>query len=83
MGQGADVEVSFSFTVSSADLLYLTSPDKVELIQIGKDGESTFEVINQQFTAPKEKGVYYYSAILTWDGDLKGKAIYAFSLSVR
>jgi len=53
------------------------------LIQIGKDSESTFEVINKQFTAPNEKGIYYYSAILTFDGDLKGEAIYAFSLSVR
>ena len=76
-------KVSFSFTVSGADRLYLTNPEKIELIQIGKDEESTFEVTNKQFTAPKEKGVYYYSAILTWDGDLKGEAIYAFSLSVR
>ena len=76
-------KVSFSFPASDSDRIYLTNPEKIELIQIGKDGESTFEVIDKQFTAPKEKGVYYYSAILTWDGDLKGEAIYAFSLSVR
>ena len=63
-------KVTFSFAASDADSLYLTNPEKIELIQIGKDGESTFEVIDKQFTAPKEKGVYYYSAILTWDGDV-------------
>ena len=33
-----EAEVSFSFTVSDAEPLYLTNPEKVELIQIGKDG---------------------------------------------
>ncbi len=83
MSVAQEAEVSFSFIASDKDRLYLTSPEEFVLIQTGKDEESTFEVINQKFTAPKGKGVYYYSAILTWDGDLKGKAIYAFSLSIR
>lgn len=75
--------ISLSLRTSDPSWLYLLSPEKIDLVQIHKGEKSTFEVTSKQFFAPKEKGVYYYSAILTWDGDQKGEAIYAFSLSVR
>jgi len=77
-------KVTFSLSASNPNsLTEFLQPDKIELIQTKKDEISTFEVTNKEFTAPNEKGIYYYSAILTFDGDIKGKAIYAFSLSVR
>lgn len=75
-----------TFSLSASNLNSLTEillPNKIELIQTKKDETSTFEVTNREFTAPNEKGIYYYSAIFTFDGDIKGEAIYAFSLSVR
>jgi hypothetical protein len=82
-----DQEEKITFSLSTSELNSATEqliqPDKIELIQTKNDEESTFEVKNKEFTAPNEKGIYYYSAILTFDGDIKGEAIYAFSLSVR
>ena len=77
-------KITFSLSASNPNsLTELLQPDKIELIQTKKDEISTFEVTNREFTAPNEKGIYYYSAIFTFDGDIKGEAIYAFSLSVR
>ena len=77
-------KVIFSLAASKPpSLTELLQPNKIELIQTKNDEEYTFEVKNKEFTAPNEKGIYYYSAILTFDGDIKGEAIYAFSLSVR
>ena len=80
-------EVKVNIIIGTSDpLLFpieLLTPDNIELIQTNKDEKTTIEVENKQFTAPKEEGDYYYSAIFTWDGDQKGQAIYAFSLWVK
>lgn len=83
VAQGAELSFSLPAPYPSSSATELLQPDKIELIQTKKDEKSTIEVTNKEFTAPNEKGVYYYSAILTFDGDIKGEAIYAFSLSVR
>ena len=81
--QGEKISFSLPHHIRLNSVTELLQPHKIELIQTKKDETSTFEVTNKEFTAPNEKGVYYYSAILTFDGDIKGEAIYAFSLSVR
>ena len=83
VAQGAELSFSFPAPYPSSSATEPLQPDKIELIQTKKDETSTFEVKNDEFKAPNEKGVYYYSTILTFYEDIKGEAIYAFSLSVR
>ncbi|WP_047984987.1 hypothetical protein [Ornithinibacillus californiensis] len=67
--------------IPATDHIYY--PDIIEATQIRLDEEKKVEVNNKQITAPTEKGKYYYSLKLQWDGELVGQAYYVFSISVQ
>lgn len=80
-------EISIGMVVSdSTTPRELWSIDELEIIQHFKGEESKVDAINtndHSFQAPQEAGRYYFSAILRWNGDIKGEAIYAFSFFVK
>lgn len=62
--------------------------DELEIIQHFKGEETKVETIDTEngyhtFKAPQEPGRYYFSAILRWNGEIKGEAIFAFSFVVK
>lgn len=75
-------EISFHLNTPPESPLF-KQPYSIEIIQFYENEEINVEIIDKKMLAPIEKGKSYYSAILRWDGDLKGEAIYAFSLMVR
>jgi hypothetical protein len=64
-------------------------PNQIHVIQISNSGKSAEVVVhNYQFTAPAEKGVYYYSYGVWWMDEKEdhlshGDASYAFALEVK
>lgn len=67
---------------------YTPKPNEMHLSQMKSDGEMEIEVNDNQFTAPDEKGIYFYSYGVWWmdeeDKDLShGDAFYAFSLEAK
>lgn len=79
-------QISFGFGFIETDPPYprqLLEIDKIKLVQFYKSEESEVEVIGRNFTAPQEKGRYYYLAKLRWDGEISGEANYAFTYSVQ
>ena len=62
---------------------HIYNPDIIELKQIRLGEETEVEVSNKKITAPTEKGRYYYSLKLQWDGEVVGQAFYAFSINVN
>ena len=68
---------------------YTPKPNKIHLSQMKSNhDEMEIEVKDNQFTAPNEKGIYFYSYGFWWmdeeDKDLShGDAFYAFSLEVK
>lgn len=67
---------------------YTPKPNKIHLSQIENDDETEIEIDDNHFTAPNEKGTYYYSYGVWWmdeeDEDLShGDAFYAFALEVQ
>ncbi|MBO0995991.1 hypothetical protein [Bacillus sp. SD088] len=67
---------------------YTLKPNKMHLSQIKNDDEMEIEVNDNQFTAPDEKGTYFYSYGVWWmdeedEGLSHGDAFYAFSLEVK
>ncbi|MDW0114943.1 hypothetical protein QT711_17320 [Sporosarcina saromensis] len=62
--------------------------DELEIIQHFKGEETTVETVDENngrhtFKAPQEPGRYFFSAILRWNGEIKGEAIFAFSFFVK
>lgn len=62
---------------------FLKDPDYVDVTQIKSKQETKIEIQNQKFTAPTEKGKYFYIVHAKWEGKYKGEAYYVFSLFVR
>lgn len=67
---------------------YTPKPNKMHLTQVMNDDEKEIEINDHQFTAPDEKGTYFYSYGVWWiDEDVEdlshGSASYAFSLEVK
>ncbi|MFD1736350.1 hypothetical protein ACFSCX_07210 [Bacillus salitolerans] len=67
---------------------YEPKPNKFHLLQIHNNSEEEVEVKNEQFLAPTEKGIYYYSYGVWWLNQnnanvSKGDAFYAFVIEVK
>ena len=67
---------------------YEPKPNEIHLSQITGETEVEVEVENSQFTAPEEKGIYYYSYGVGWMDEKQenvsnGDAFYAFVLEVE
>ncbi|MEH7390556.1 hypothetical protein V7149_05385 [Bacillus sp. JJ1503] len=66
---------------------YDPKPNEYYVVQIHGNEEHTIEVIDDSFTAPTEKGVYYYSFGVWWMDEKvehlsHGDAFYAFALEI-
>lgn len=77
--QGGNITFASSSTLEGD----FTSPDNFDVLQVYKGEESVVEVTGNIMMAPTEKGRYFYSVTARWDGDVKGEAIYVFSLLVK
>ena len=67
---------------------YTPKPNEIHLSQIKNNDEMEIEINNQKFTAPDEKGIYYYSYGVWWmdekeENVSRGDAFYAFVLEVK
>ena len=67
---------------------YEPKPNKVHVIQINENKETDVLVEDSHFTAPLEKGIYYYSYSVWWMDKKEvnvsnGDAFYAFVLEVE
>ncbi|WP_176547354.1 hypothetical protein [Bacillus sp. AFS053548] len=67
---------------------YNPKPSEIHLTQFNNNKESEIVVVKNQFSAPINKGVYYYSYGVYWmdkkDEHLShGDAFYAFALEVK
>lgn len=63
-------------------------PNEIHVVQINGNTETEVAVKNNRFTAPTEKGVYYYSYGVWWMDEKQanvshGDAFYAFALEVE
>ena len=67
---------------------YTPKPNEIHLSQIKNNEEIEIEIKDQKFTAPDEKGIYYYSYGVWWTDEKEenvshGDAFYAFVLEVK
>ena len=67
---------------------YTPKPNEIHLSQIKNNEEIEIEIKDQKFTAPDEKGIYYYSYGVWWMDEKEenvshGDAFYAFVLEVK
>lgn len=67
---------------------YEPKPNEFHVLQINRNRETEVAVEDNHFTAPREKGVYYYSYGVWWMDKKKANvskddATYAFALEVR
>jgi hypothetical protein len=67
---------------------YTSKPNEIHLSQIKNNEEIEIEIKDQKFTAPDEKGIYYYSHGVWWMDEKEekvshGDAFYAFVLEVK
>ena len=70
---------------------YEPKPNEMHVTQLDandKNKETDIPMRDNQFTVPKEKGIYYYSYSVWWTDDKdatvsKGDALYAFVLEVN
>ncbi|WP_164669668.1 hypothetical protein [Virgibacillus doumboii] len=67
---------------------YTPKPNEVHLSQVSNDKETDVELKGNQFTAPDEKGIYYYDYGVWWMDEEKenlshGDASYVFVLEVK
>ncbi len=67
---------------------YEPQPNEIHVSYFEEDVETEVEVKNHRFTAPEEKGVYYYAYSVWWldekeENVSKGDAFYAFALEVK
>ncbi len=58
-------------------------PDAIELFLITKEELTPVPVNQETFLAPEQEGSYTYLYKTTFESDIKGNAIYAFTLRVR
>ena len=73
--------------VISLEMNYEPKPNEVYVVQMSESGEKEITVQDNQFTAPSEKGIYYYSYGVWWMDEKEenvshGDAFYAFALEV-
>ncbi|WNS76257.1 hypothetical protein RRV45_04410 [Bacillus sp. DTU_2020_1000418_1_SI_GHA_SEK_038] len=66
---------------------YTPKPNEFYVVQIHGNEENSIEVIDNSFSAPAQKGVYYYSYGVWWMDEKvehlsNGDAFYAFALEV-
>lgn len=66
---------------------YEPKPNEFSVMQMSKDGEQIGTIQDNQFTAPAEKGIYYYYYATRWKDEQEenvshGDAYYAFALEV-
>ena len=67
---------------------YEPLPSEISLVEYKENVETEVEVQGNQFTAPAEKGIYYYSYGVWWMSEKEenvsyGDASYAFALEVE
>ncbi|MFT4416448.1 hypothetical protein ACLM5H_21530 [Fredinandcohnia humi] len=67
---------------------YEPKPNQISVMQFSENGETEVDVKDNRFTAPTEKGIYYYSYGVWWmDEDQEnvsnGDAFYAFAIEVQ
>lgn len=88
-------EVSTSRALLGEDLFFVLSASNIEreqhllntedihfeVTQFHKGEEKKLEVDGPTFKSPEEPGLYRYLATLTWEGETKGQANFAFSFS--
>lgn len=63
-------------------------PNEIHVVEMSENEETEVEVKDNQITAPKEKGIYYYSYGAWWMDEKEenvsnGDAFYAFVLEVN
>lgn len=60
-------------------------PDNYRVfLYAGEDDPGTpIDVIDNKITVPEEKGKYYYHVIAEWTEDVKGEAVFIFSITVK
>jgi len=73
--------------VISLGVNYEPKPNEIYVVQVSESGEKEITVQDNQFTAPSEKGIYYYSYGVWWMDEKEenvshGDAFYAFALEV-
>ncbi|MBA2174854.1 hypothetical protein H0266_08110 [Halobacillus locisalis] len=71
----------------SFNIDYKPKPNKFTLVQISESDEEEVSIIEKSFSAPSQKGTYYYSYGIWWEDKEKedlfhGDAFYAFALEV-
>ena len=75
-------DLTFNFRRPKEDF-HFPAPDSF-IVYVDEDGEmKEAEVVDNQIKAPLNEGRYYMSVKAIWNGEVKGEAIYAFSLSVK
>jgi hypothetical protein len=67
---------------------YEPKPNETHVIQMNENTETEVTVENNRFTAPTQKGIYYYSYGVWWMDEKEanlshGDAFYAFVLEVK
>lgn len=67
---------------------YEPKPNEIDVQQINGEKETEVVVKDNQFNAPTEKGIYYYSYGVWWNNEKEenvsdGDAFYAFVLEVK
>lgn len=67
---------------------YKPKPNEFHLLRINESNENEIVIEDNSFSAPTNKGVYYYSYGVWWMDDKKenvsqGDAFYSFSLEVE
>lgn len=80
-------EISFSTSNSEVNDFFTYHPDTITVILMDGEKEIDGEEINirnDKFVTPSEPGVYYYSAVMTYEEEVfSGEVYYAFGLHVR
>lgn len=67
---------------------FTPKPNEIQLSEIRNEEETEIKVVNNHFTAPNEKGIYYYLYGVWWMDDNAenvslADAFYAFALEVE
>ena len=70
------------------DMDYTPKPNGFHLSRISNEKAIEVELMNDQFTVPEEKGVYFYAYSVWWSDDedknvSHGDAFYAFAIEVQ
>jgi len=67
---------------------YEPKPNEIHVSQINNNKETEVQAENNRFSAPMEKGIYYYSYVTGWMDEKQenvsnGDAVYAFVIEVK